>query len=387
MKVVVAPDSFKGSLSANEICKSVERGIRKVDNEINIVSLPLADGGEGTKENMVLATKGKLIQVMVDDPLERKITASYGILGDEKTAIIEMASASGLPLLTEQEKDPRRATSKGTGQLIADALNKGIRDFVIALGGSATNDGGTGMLEALGMKFYDQYDNKIEMNGESLSKISHIDDAELDPRLKESKFIIASDVTNPLCGEKGASYIFGPQKGATPEMVRDLEEGMKNYANVIYTKTSIDIVNQLGAGAAGGMGAALLVFFQATMQAGIEVVMDKINFEEKIKDTQMIITGEGSLDKQTLSGKVIAGVGKVARKRNIPVIAICGRLDLSFEDIQSLYLNSAFSIVREPCSLEEALNQTDSWVEELASYIYQLTRLKEESHETKSLHH
>ncbi|PTL38410.1 glycerate kinase [Alkalicoccus saliphilus] len=375
MQIIAAPDSFKGSLSAGDICQAVKRGIAKVDDTVDVVSLPLADGGEGTKENMVLSTSGKLIETEVEDPLGRKIAASYGILGDEKTVVIEMASASGITLLTDEERDPRITSSRGTGDLIIDALNRGYRDFVVAIGGSATNDGGTGMLEALGMKFLDKDGNKLKGSGGSLKHIHSIDEHSLDPRLKEARFVIASDVTNPLCGERGASHVFGPQKGASYELAEALDQGMQNYAGVIKSQKNIDITDQPGAGAAGGMGAALLVFLEADMQSGIDVVMEKINFEEKIKGARMIITGEGSLDEQTLSGKVIAGVGKIARKQNVPVTALCGKLDLSYEDIQSLHVNSAFSIMREPCSLEKAFEETAYWVQELAAHIYRLSSI------------
>ncbi len=362
MKVVIAPDSFKGSISAKNLCFSICLGIKSVFPDAEVVEVPMADGGEGTMENLTYATNGNIHTVWANDPLGRKIQTSYGILGDNETVIIEMAQVSGLPLLTEEEKNPLIASSFGTGQLILEALDKGYRSFIIGLGGSATNDGGTGMLKALGVKFYNNINEELDDNVVSLKELSHIDLSNIDERIKASKFIIASDVTNPLCGENGASYIFGPQKGATPEIVEVLDTSLKNYGEVINKYIDKNIFEIPGAGAAGGMGAALFAFLNAEMKSGIEITMSVTQFHKVIKDADLIITGEGKFDSQTLSGKVIAGVGKVAKKEDVPVIVLCGKNELKSNDMNSLGVNTAFSIVPGPCTLNEAVSNAKEWV-------------------------
>lgn len=369
MRVVVAPDSFKGSISARDLCAAARRGIHAVDPEIEVIELPLADGGEGTVENMVYSTKGQTRLVQVNDPLGRPIRAVYGILGDDATVIIEMAQASGLPLLRPDERNPLITSSFGTGELIVHALNEGYRKFIIGLGGSATNDGGVGMLKALGASFYDQDGVLLPKGGASLEKLSYMDLSGLDKRLQESTFTIASDVNNPLCGANGASAVFGPQKGATPEMVQRLDMALSHFADVVEKQLGVDVRHLPGSGAAGGMGAGLLAFLHAEFKSGIELVMDAIQFEQNIQVADLIITGEGKLDEQTMAGKVIAGVCKKAKPYQIPTIAICGGMELTSEQMDEIGLLAGFSIVPKPCSLDEAMEQAEGWVQERVEQI------------------
>ncbi|MGI2328102.1 glycerate kinase [Planococcus sp. YIM B11945] len=359
MKIVVAPDSFKGSLSAQAVCKSVKRGIHTVFPDAEVVELPLADGGEGIMESMVYASHGNIIKTDVHDPLKRKIEAGFGLLGDGETAIIEMAQASGLTLLEEEEKNPLAASSFGTGELIRAALDAGCRKFIIGIGGSATNDAGAGMLKALGMKFYDKDGVELEEGGEALFRLASIDDSGMDRRIQEAHFVVASDVRNRLCGSAGASAVFGPQKGATPEMVRTLDAALHHFADIVLRDQNVDLRIFEGGGAAGGMGAALIAFLKAELHSGIELVMENINFADQIKEADLIITGEGRLDSQTLDGKLITGITKAAAKEGVPVIALCGSQNLSAEQVSEIGLLSAFSIVSGPCTVKQAMENAD----------------------------
>lgn len=372
MKIVASPDSFKGSLSARELCKAIQIGVRRVCSDAEVVNMPLADGGEGTVENMVYSTGGVLSTVTVSDPLGRPVYATYGVMGDGETVVIEMAQASGLPLLFIDERDPLIASSYGTGELILHALVRGGRRFIIGLGGSATNDGGAGMLNALGVKFLNEEGHELASGGAALLNLMAIDDTDIDPRLQECTFIVASDVTNRLCGEEGASAIFGPQKGATPEMVHLLDEALNHFAEVVTEHRGIDMRKVAGSGAAGGMGGALIAFLDARIRPGIEVVMEAVQFRETIRGADLIITGEGRLDAQTLSGKVISGVSRIARSESVPVIAVCGDKKLNASQMDELGIVSAFPIVSGPCSLEESLERTGDLV---ADAVEQLVRL------------
>lgn len=375
MKIVIAPDSFKGSISASDLCTSIREGIHRVHPCAEVVEVPLADGGEGTMENMVYATNGSIYKVNVKDPLGRLIQASYGVLGDKETVIIEMAQASGLPLVAEEERNPLDTTSYGTGELIRHALESGHRKFIIGLGGSATNDGGVGMLRALGVKFYDQEGKSLDGGGASLIHLSYYDDTDLDPRLKDSTFIIASDVINPLCGVNGASAIFGPQKGATHEMVQLLDQALLCYAEVILKQKGIDILHEAGVGAAGGMGAGLIAFLDAKVRSGIEIVIETSMLKENIKGANLLITGEGKLDQQTLSGKVVSGVCSIAKLQNIPVYALCGVLELNGEKMDELGVVAGLSIVPGPCTLQEAMENTSTWASDRAEQLMRVIQL------------
>ncbi|WP_090581363.1 glycerate kinase [Paenibacillus sp. OV219] len=372
MKIVIAPDSFKGSASARDLCDAIARGIRSVMPKAELVELPLADGGEGIMDNLVHATGGSRIEVVVSDPLGRTITAHYGVLGDGSTAVIEMAQASGLPLLQPEERQPLLTSTRGTGELIKHALDRGYRKFIVGLGGSATNDGGAGMLQALGLQLLDAAGQPLAVGGGALAQLGALDAAALDPRLAASQFTIACDVTNTLCGLEGASAVFGPQKGATPEMVAQLDAGLRRFAEQIQALRGIDVLSVPGGGAAGGMGAGLLGFMNASIRPGIDVVMEASGFAEAVKDADCIITGEGKLDEQTLAGKVAAGVCQAALPLDIPVIILCGTRSLPGEALRQLGKVSAFSIVPGPCSLEEAMAQTLSFAEACAAQIFAL---------------
>lgn len=374
VKIVVAPDSFKGSISARDICLAVKKAVHQVVPDAQVVEIPLADGGEGTMENMVAASGGVKKQVEVTDPLGRRITAEYGVLGDGETAVIEMAQSSGLPLLQEHERNPLITTSFGTGELIQAALDDGYRKIIVGLGGSATNDAGLGMLKALGVRFYKKDGSPLDEGGGALLDLHTFDESTLDPRIKESTIVVACDVTNPLCGPNGASFVFGPQKGATKEMVTKLDQALNHFAEVVHKQKNVEMRNIIGGGAAGGLGAALITFLGVELKSGIEVVMEGIQFTEKAKDADLVITGEGRLDSQTLSGKVINGVCNAVKEYDIPVIALCGGLSLPANKFDELGILSAFSIVPGPCTLEEAMKQADRWIEERVVAILRLVK-------------
>lgn len=321
-KIVIACDSFKGSLSSAEVAAAVTRGIRMAGEDCEVISLNVADGGEGTALALTGALGGSIIETEVHDPLMRPVTAGYGIAGD--MAVIEMAAASGLPLLSPSERNPMETSSCGTGELIRDALDHGCRKFLIGIGGSATNDGGTGMLEALGARLLDRDGKALHGCGASLSSIDRIDTAAMDDRLRESRFTVACDVDTPFCGPEGAAAVFAPQKGASPAQVDMLDQGMQSLQSVILAETGCDLSTTKGAGAAGGMGGALKAFFGADLKNGIEMVLDAVSFDSMIKDADLVITGEGCLDSQTPKGKVPYGVLRRARKQGIDVLALGG---------------------------------------------------------------
>ncbi|MCG7343670.1 glycerate kinase [Sporosarcina sp. ACRSL] len=356
MKVILAPDSFKGSLTAIEAAEAMAKGIRDIDPDIKTVLLPAADGGEGTMRSLVDATNGKYVTVTVEDPLGRPIDATYGILGDSETCVIEIAEASGLMRLHENERNPLEASSFGTGELIVHALTSGYRKFIIGLGGSATNDGGAGILQALGLRLLDVEGMDVPKGGGGLGQISSIDRSKWDVRIDESKFIIASDVKNPFVGEEGASAVFGPQKGATPDDVGVLDGNLRKFADAIEKEKGIALHSREGAGAAGGAGGAFLAFFNCEMRQGIDVVLDAIGFEDAVKDADLIITGEGKTDLQTLSGKTPFGIAKVAHREGKPVILISGAVDEESRAVLSPLFTEVHAIMDEDLSVEEAIS-------------------------------
>lgn len=376
MRIVIAPDSFKGSISAKSLCLAIEEGIRRVVPDAAVDHLPLADGGEGTIESMVFALGGLVRVMKVSDPLGREIKASYGVIGNGSTAVIEMAQASGLSLLTAGERNPLITSSIGTGQLISHCLDKGFRHILLGLGGSATNDAGMGMLKALGVRFLDGEGNSLPDGGASLCELARIDTTNMDPRLKETRFIALSDVKNTLCGEYGASSIFGPQKGANPQEVELLEHSLKRFGQVVNEQVHIDIVSLPSSGAAGGMGAAAIAFLQAEIRSGIDLILEYYQFDDRIKDADLLITGEGRLDTQTLSGKVISGVCRKAKLHNIPVIALCGSVELSSEEMKNLGLTACLSIVNGPCRLEEAIANSYDWTRERTEQMMRLVDIQ-----------
>lgn len=372
MKIIIAPDSFKGSLTSSQVCAAIKKGIRKADENIDIVSIPMADGGEGTVDALMNSLGGSKIQVWVKDPLFRRIKAQYGILEDGKTAVIEMASASGLALLSLKERNPMNTTTYGTGELIKDALDRGCRNFIIGIGGSATNDGGIGMAAALGAKFYDREKNTIELTGSGLLKLDSIDLSQLDPRVKECNFRIFCDVENPLYGIQGAAYVYGRQKGADDDMIERLDMGLRRLSEIIERDLGKSVASIPGAGAAGGLGAGLVAFLNAKLEKGIDLLMETIGFEEQIKDADLIITGEGKMDEQTKYGKTIFGIIKAARKQGIPVVGICGSIGDGVEELYIEGLNSVFSIVNRPMPLWQSIEQTSELLTSTAENVIRL---------------
>ena len=371
MKIIIAPDSFKGSLSAVEAANAINRGIKKVFSEAETVLLPIGDGGEGTMETLVAATGGKILTVSVIGPLGNQIEAAYGVLGDGETCVIEMASASGLHLVPEDNFVPLKATTYGTGQLIQQALNDGFSSFIIGLGGSATNDGGAGMLQALGLRILDELGNEIDQGGGELNKVNRLELDSFDKRIKDSKFIIASDVQNPLIGPNGASHVFGPQKGATAEEVDLLDSNLTNWADVVAKETGIKLHNQPGAGAAGGIGGAFQAFFPVEMKRGVDVVLDYIKLEAELINVDLVITGEGQVDSQTAFGKTPLGVAQMAKSRNVPTVILAGSIGEGIEVLHDFGVVSINSIINSPMSLKEAIDNAE---ELLASSAEQVIR-------------
>ena len=355
MKIVIAPDSYKESLSALEVATAIEQGFREIFPDADYVKLPVADGGEGTVEAMVAATEGGIIKVRVTGPLGENAEGFYGLSGDEQSAFIEMAAASGLEMVAPSLRNPLKTTSWGTGELIRHALDAGVKHIIIGIGGSATNDGGAGMVQALGAKLLDGDGNPIGLGGGELEKLARIDISELDSRLADCRIEVACDVTNPLTGEEGASAVFGPQKGATPEMIARLDDALTHYAKIIARDLDIDVLNLEGGGAAGGMGAALYAFCGAELRQGIEIVTDALHLDKHVADADLVITGEGRIDSQTIHGKVPVGVAKVAKRYNKPVIGIAGSLTADVGVVHQHGIDAVFSVIYTVCTLEEAL--------------------------------
>jgi len=355
LTIVLAPDSFKESMTAKEVCESMEAGIKKINKDITCIHVPMADGGEGTMQSLVDATYGKVYSLNVVGPLGDEIKAEYGILGDGEIGILEMASASGIHLVPKEKRNPLITTSYGTGQLIKACLDKGVKKLLIGIGGSATNDGGAGVVQALGGKLLDKDGNELNFGGGELKKLHKIDLTNFDKRLKDVKIEVACDVNNPLCGEKGASNVFGPQKGATPEMVDLLDDSLNHYASVIKEQIGKDVLNVPGAGAAGGLGAGLMAFLNGELKKGIEMVIEYSKLEEKVKDADMVWTGEGSIDFQTQYGKTPIGVAKIAKKYNKPVIALAGRVGDNIDVLYENGIDSIFGIIRELTDIDQAL--------------------------------
>ncbi|QGQ94854.1 glycerate kinase [Paenibacillus psychroresistens] len=369
MKIIIAPDSFKGSLSAADAAKAIERGIKSYMPDAETVKVPMADGGEGTLDSLIAATNGKKIQVTVTDPLGAPVEAMYGIIEPNATCIIEMASASGLCLLTEDQRNPLLATTYGTGELIKHALDAGCRNFILAIGGSATNDGGAGMLQALGMKLIDTSGQSVGTGGAALQYISAIDDSKFDPRIAESSFLLACDVQNPFIGLHGATRVYGPQKGATLEMVENLESYMTAWADIIGAKTGIKLHEMPGAGAAGGIGGAFLAFFPVEMKRGIDVVIQYSQLCDHLEGTDLVITGEGQIDAQTASGKTPMGVAQAALKYGVPTIVLAGSIGNGIEQLYPYGIVSVHSIVNSPMSLQTAIEKAAELLEQRAEQV------------------
>ncbi|MFY7908098.1 MAG: glycerate kinase [Emticicia sp.] len=371
MKILLAPDKFRGSLDAPQVCEAMAEGIRMVSPAIEVVSLPMADGGEGTLDLLLWYSGGKKQIAKVQDPLGRIIEAEYGISADGKTAFIEMAMASGLRLLKADERNPLKTSTFGTGELIKTVVALGVENIILGIGGSATTDAGIGMAAALGWKFLDENGQELNPIGENLLKVKKIQ-----PPISSNQFpvliTVACDVTNPLFGENGAAYIYGPQKGADKEAVELLDKGLQNIAEIFTKDFGKDYAQIAGTGAAGGLGFGLMAFMNAELKEGVKLLMDFCAFEENLKNVNLIITGEGKIDNQTLQGKLIKGITDLATHAQIPIAAICGTLDVSPKELQEIGINYATSILNRPMNLDDALKYGHEGVRNATFYLVNL---------------
>jgi glycerate kinase len=361
--IVVAPDSYKGSVSALRVAQAMERGILKVYPDAEVRKIPIADGGEGTVEALVSATGGEIRLTEVSGPLGEKVMAPWGILGDGKTAVIEMAAASGLPLVPDRKKDPRIASTFGTGELLRAALDAGLRKIIIGIGGSATNDGGAGMARALGVRFDGDDGQPLADGGSALAGLKRIGTEGLDPRLRDTEIIVACDVDNPLCGPRGASAVFGPQKGATPEAVAELDAALRHFAACAREATGRDVAELPGAGAAGGLGAGLMFFTQARLKPGVDIVLDAVGFAGIVRDAAFVVTGEGRTDFQTAFGKAPVGVARVAKQFGVPVFCLSGGLGDGADDVLAQGIDAVMSICDKPMALEDCMKNGELLIE------------------------
>ncbi len=374
MKLLFASDSFKGSLTSKKTAELLGRAAEEVFGPCQYDYVPMADGGEGTVDAVIEAEQGSRVVTRVHGPRMSEIEAYYGAFGEDK-AIIEMAQASGLTLISEEQRDPRHTTTYGTGELILHALDQGYRDISIAIGGSATNDGGMGCARALGVRFLDEEGKELEGFGRDLIQVRHIDISGLDPRLADTKITVMCDVTNPLTGENGATYTFGKQKGASPQAQEELETGMENYRQVIWKEFGIDCNEVQGAGAAGGLGAALKVFFHGEMKSGVETVLDLIHFDERLEDVDLVVTGEGRTDWQSCFGKVMQGVGEHAKAKGVPVCGLSGGLGKGAMDILDHGVDSLMTSVNAPMSVNEAMEKAEELYLQAAIRMFRLIRI------------
>jgi len=372
MRIIIAPDSFKESLSASKVAAAISEGIKRIVPEAEIVSIPMADGGEGTVDALVAATSGEIIAVPSVDALNRPINSFYGILGNAKTAVIEMAAASGLELLSADERNPLVSSTYGTGLLLKAAIDAGFTEIILGIGGSATNDGGAGMAQALGFGLLDKNGNPIGLGGSFLSELRYIDYSCVHPSLQYTAITIACDVQNPLLGLSGATHVYGAQKGATPEMQEILEKNLSHYAQILENELGINYSNMPGAGAAGGLGAGLMAFCKAQIRSGFELIAGLTNLEQHISKASLVITGEGRIDSQTAYGKTISGISQLCKKHHVPLIALAGMVSGDLSQLYRQGLTSAFAIANRPMTLDESKNKAS---ELLSSTSEQLLRL------------
>ena len=375
-KVVIAIDSFKGSLSTFQAGKAIAEGIKQVYKNAAIAISPIADGGEGTVDAIISAANGKKVEVKVHNPLGAEIKASYGIVPATNTAVIEMSAAAGITLISENERNPLNTTTYGVGEIIAHAISNGCRKFVIGIGGSATNDGGVGMLQALGFEFLDKNGNQVEFGAKGLKDMAQIRTDKALPELKECSFCVACDVKNVLCGDNGSSAIYGPQKGATAEMIKDMDLWLENYAKLTKKVLPQSDANIPGTGAAGGLGFALVSYLNATLQSGINLVMKETELEKHIVDADIVVTGEGRLDGQSCMGKAPVGVASIAKKHNKPVIAFSGCVTEDAVACNDHGIDAFFPILRKPCTLEEAMNVDNAYnnLKDTACQVFRLIK-------------
>lgn len=372
MRIVVAPDKFRGSLSAADAARALARGARAADPSIDVVEVPMADGGEGTVDALVAATGGEVRQTIVSGPLGRPVTARFGLLGDGRTAVLEMASASGLALVDPKDRDPLRTSTRGTGQLLLAAIDAGASRIILGIGGSATNDGGAGFAQAIGYRLLDGEGDELHPGGGGLSRLSRIDASNVDSRIHGVTISVACDVDNPLCGPRGASAVFGPQKGADPAMIAVLDRNLAHLATLIARDIGHEVADRPGAGAAGGLGAALISFAGATLQVGVDLVARAVDLEAKIRGSDLVLTGEGAIDASSGAGKTAVGVARIARSLGVPTIGIAGTIGPGAACVLDEGMNSYFSLCDRPMSLESAIDDAGPLLARVAESVVRL---------------
>ena len=375
LKVVAAPQTFKGSISALNAAEAISIGVKNIYPSAEVFLCPVADGGDGTLETLVEVSNGNIVECVVEGPTGTPVEAQWGAMGDEQTAVIEMARTSGLALLDLNERDPLNASTYGLGEAILSALDQNYRKFIIGIGGSATNDGGAGMAQAVGISLKDEFGKEIPRGGAALSKLHSIDTVGIDPRIKQSEFMVACDVNNPLTGPEGASAVYGPQKGATPEMITQLDEALKNFAETILRDLGEEVAHISGAGAAGGLGAGMMALMGGTLKPGVDIVLDTVGLADKLKGTDIVITGEGGIDFQTVYDKAPIGVAKLAKTLGIPTIALAGLVGKDFQVVHKDGIESVFSIVNGPMTLENASSNAHRLIVESTEQVMRLLRV------------
>jgi glycerate kinase len=373
-RIVVAPDSYKGSVSAIKVARAMARGARRVFPEAEVREIPIADGGEGTVAALVAATGGRLRTTEVSGPLGQPVTATWGVLGDGRTAVIEMAAASGLPLLATEQRDPRLTGTRGTGELLRAALDAGLRRILVGIGGSATNDGGVGMARALGARFTDADGVELPEGGAALARLRHIDLGGLDRRLSTSEITVACDVDNPLCGPRGAATVFAPQKGASPAVVAELDAALAHFAACAVAATGRDVAESAGAGAAGGLGAGLMWFTPAQLRPGVAIVLEAVGFAELVQEAAFVITGEGHTDFQTAFGKAPVGVAQVAKRFRVPVFCLSGGVGQGADEVLTLGIDAVLSICPRPMPLEACMRDGGALIEAATASLCRVIR-------------
>ncbi len=375
MKIVIAPDSFKESLDALAVAQAIETGFKRVLPQAQYDLIPMADGGEGTVQSLVDGTNGSIERVSVTGPLGECVWASFGVSGDGEVAFIEMSAASGLHLVPLAQRNPLTTTSYGTGELIQAALDQGVKRIILGLGGSATNDAGAGMLQALGARFLDERGQMITWGGAALASVARVDLSQLDERLANTQIQVACDVDNPLCGVHGASAVFAPQKGATPQQVMQLDHALAHFAEVVRLQLGLEIAAHAGAGAAGGMGAGLMLLPQVQMQSGVQIVAEAVRLAERMGDADLVITGEGCMDGQSVHGKTPIGVARVAKQFDKPVIALVGSLGEGYEAVYAQGIDAVFPIIRQVGDLSMVLSQAESNLISVAENVARMFKL------------
>lgn len=376
MKVIIAPDSFKGSVSALDVAKNIEVAIHEVEPTAQTILMPVADGGEGTVDAIASCVPAEIHRIQVCGPMKEEAEAYYATIDNGQTAVIEMAQASGLPMVPMDCRNPWHATTYGTGQMIKDALDRGVKKIIIGIGGSATNDGGAGALMALGASFLDAEGKELQLGGGALSELKTMDLSRFDKRIFDTEIVVACDVTNPLTGPTGASYVYGPQKGANPEMVEALDAALAHFAEVSKAELGEDFAICPGAGAAGGLGFALLAFCKARFAAGIDVVLDVCGFKKELEDADLVITGEGRIDGQSVCGKVLYGIGMRAKEKQVPVVAIGGGVKEDSEALLDCGIGAMFSIANGPMTLEYAMEHGAELIRQVAKNIMRVFIMK-----------